>query len=861
MTFPLINHVFDANAPKSHCSWTPVIQCIALYTRNLHLASDLPVFLGVFTPHYLILHYLLLSSMGKRPYCTDGSRKKSCGFDKLARLHENIANQMLQGGKSSLSIEDLDHSDHSEGGFSIKGDYDDFIVDPASDTGPLLLSQSDSTLFQQLLQMEEHEPDNQDDEWLERDSTSVDEATINAAANNNNDLPSIFSAHTDTFSVTDRAMVELIQCCNQARTSIKFLDVFLGILKRHIHNGFDINKAPKRSNFMAQLRQRIPCPKATPIVSPSGVLIPKFSLQQQLEDLLSSAYFQDIDCCAVNGDSSIRFQQYIPAEEEGIGEVLGADWYRRTYVAKVGDSPTYLDPISGMIYHNWLFPLCVYNDKTGVGAMEGKYTLEPLMISTVIIRRDCRQKEDAWRHLGFVPNYHHGSNDEEKENDAEKSLALFHEILALLLVDLVVLQQTPPLITVNLFGEEVNIRPIIVVAFVMGDQLSQDQHCGRKKSNSGGAGRVHRSCMTSFISACGGEEGNCYPLDKGTMDRLLCIIQQGEDATSRSTLSAAMFPFPEEGGIRDAARVAAKKDRVLFESWLKLRSSVGRQIHEKMYGMYPIRNAWANICFGSNVNGIYRATLDDPMHYSSSGMFMYLANVSFKGLLPSEAKKVEKYMREDFSNRCSIRYDFPRGKFSPGFTNCTLLTSNEKVGLIFALYLCLGTKRISDIFDQSIARQQGKYVDVECCFSHLGYSQSSLNRPIESKLPRIGDKYFYSDVKNKNVAERAGRTSDGYKLPRNLSGARRIVDHLDSFGLTFVLTGGSPLDDLQTEYLAQNLWFRSARKDVTLYPYDLASLPRELNPVPTKRTCEQEKLDLAKNLLLSLRKGPPPIVI
>ena len=306
MTFPLINHVFDANAPKSHCSWTPVIQCIALYTRNLHLASDLPVFLGVFTPHYLILHYLLLSSMGKRPYCTDGSRKKSCGFDKLARLHENIANQMLQGGKSSLSIEDLDHSDHSEGGFSINGDYDDFIVDPASDTGPLLLSQSDSTLFQQLLQMEEHEPDNQGDEWLERDSTYVDEATINAAANNNNDLPSIFSAHADTFSVTDRAMVELIQCCNQARTSIKFLDVFLGILKRHIHNGFDINMAPKRSNFMAQLRQRIPCPKATPIVSPSGVLIPKFSLQQQLEDLLSSAYFQDIDCCAVNGDSSIH---------------------------------------------------------------------------------------------------------------------------------------------------------------------------------------------------------------------------------------------------------------------------------------------------------------------------------------------------------------------------------------------------------------------------------------------------------------------------------------------------------------------------------------------------------------------------
>ena len=139
--------------------------------------------------------------------------------------------------------------------------------------------------------------------------------------------------------------------------------------------------------------------------------------------------------------------------------------------------------------------------------------------------------------------------------------------------------------------------------------------------------------------------------------------------------------------------------------------------------MYPILNAWSKISFGSNPNGIYRATLDDPMHYSSSsGMFMYLATVSFKGLLPSEAKKVEKYLRQDFSNRCSVRYDFPRGKFSPGFTNCTLLTSNEKVGLMFSLYLGLGTKRIADIFEESIIRQQGKYLDVECCYANLGFS-------------------------------------------------------------------------------------------------------------------------------------------
>ena len=84
-------------------------------------------------------------------------------------------------------------------------------------------------------------------------------------------------------------------------------------------------------------------------------------------------------------------------------------------------------------------------------------------------------------------------------------------------------------------------------------------------------------------------------------------------------------------------------------------------------------------------------------------MFMYLAEVSFGGLQPLERHKLERYLREDFSTCCSARYEFPCGKFTLGFTNCTLLTSSEKVGLIFALYLGLGTKRIADIYEVSIA--------------------------------------------------------------------------------------------------------------------------------------------------------------
>jgi Plavaka transposase len=329
----------------------------------------------------------------------------------------------------------------------------------------------------------------------------------------NEELPN-FNEGTDHFSKSDRAMIDLIKYCNKSGTSIRFFDEFMQILKRHVSVGFEITKAPTRSNFMKKLRSRITCPQAIPVLSPSSVLLPKFSMIEQIKDLLSTCYFQDINLCCVNTESTIRFHQYIASEEEGVGEVLGANWYRQTFNQKIGQNSIFIDPTSGSSFRNWLVPICIYNDKTGVGAMEGKYTLEPLMFTLAVIRRDSRQNEDAWRHMGFIPNYHVSLNEEDQEQDAEKSLALFHELLGVLLEDLVELQANPPCMTMNLFGEMVNIRLILEVAFVMGDQLSQDQHCCRKKSNSGGAGRVHHQCMTSYLSASNNVTKECYILNK-----------------------------------------------------------------------------------------------------------------------------------------------------------------------------------------------------------------------------------------------------------------------------------------------------------------------------------------------------------
>jgi hypothetical protein len=99
----------------------------------------------------------------------------------------------------------------------------------------------------------------------------------------------------------------------------------------------------------------------------------------------------------------------------------------------------------------------------------------------------------------------------------------------------------------------------------------------------------------------------------------------------------------------------------------QLRSQVARDILEKVFSSYPVKNARSRVSFGSNKDGIHCAAVDDPMHYNSSGLFSYLAEIAFGGLKPKEAKMLERYMREDCKERSSIPNLFPRGKYSSGF--------------------------------------------------------------------------------------------------------------------------------------------------------------------------------------------------
>jgi hypothetical protein len=285
----------------------------------------------------------------------------------------------------------------------------------------------------------------------------------------------------------------------------------------------------------------------------------------------------------------------------------------------------------------FLFPLIFYIDKTGTDALQ-RFSLEPLMFTTSILKQNVRELASAWRHVGIVPPC------PDPNSTAEEVMQHFHHCLDILLEELVYLQRDPPLVHLTINGETVSRRLLLPVAFVMGDQPSQDKHCGRKSANVVGAGRIHRQCMTSSIHAA------CTTLPCSPVAvRHIKVLSHLAVQSKAELISLVLDKLPDA---RKGERTPVeKKQKNTLMDHLKRRTKFARMVLETVYSMYPIRNAWSNVCFGSNEDGIYRATLDDPMHYSEAGLFLYLAQVSFVSMTTVERTTMEKKIRSRFEKK------------------------------------------------------------------------------------------------------------------------------------------------------------------------------------------------------------------
>jgi hypothetical protein len=218
-------------------------------------------------------------------------------------------------------------------------------------------------------------------------------------------------------------------------------------------------------------------------VPSSNLIVPKFSIIDQIRDIILSPTFQDINNLVVNGDPVTRFHKYIPPSGQEQLEVHSARWYQETNDMMVTDPKNYS-----------LFRIQIYIDATPTDAMQ-RFPLEPVMFTNTLFKRSKRKNSGSWRHLGFIPPC------DDPAATPKQAMQLFRDCLNVILGDLQERQRSPPEIEFYLGGILIKKQLLLPVAYIMGDQLSQDKHCGRKSVNGGGAGCLHQHCWCSFMGA------------------------------------------------------------------------------------------------------------------------------------------------------------------------------------------------------------------------------------------------------------------------------------------------------------------------------------------------------------------------
>jgi hypothetical protein len=112
-------------------------------------------------------------------------------------------------------------------------------------------------------------------------------------------------------------------------------------------------------------------------------------------------------------------------------------------------------------------------------------------------------------------------------------------------------------------------------------------------------------------------------------------------------------------------------DQWLFEaSW-----AIAKNICEFVLSMYPVKNAFDNIGFGANPFGIFRAALDDTLHFSEAGYFQYLNQTIYDPLQPKECQRLTFLSESHLGKqtlRSSCRHQYPQINFTRGFSQLTL---------------------------------------------------------------------------------------------------------------------------------------------------------------------------------------------
>ncbi len=491
------------------------------------------------------------------------------------------------------------------------------------------------------------------------------------------------------FTPEEFLMVKLTKVCNDANVPLHLVDSIVDVFQQASANGLDLASHHIRSRkyFLEHLSRKFITPTPhTVLVSieatqqhnkASGnvmetIPLTRYSFLDQAKDLISD---HDLWGNLENfkGVISSNPKNYFTAEPTSdngmVDEVTSGEWYRKTYkqCSKLAGQEKFL--ILGVI---------CYCDKTGTDVNQ-RNPLEPFTFTFTIFNRKCRYKTNAWRLLGFIPNFEAKSNASKSYGRSSavgrgRSTRNYHRCLYNLLQPLIQNQGIVDPIYMNVrIGDLVErCRIFFPLAFVIGDALSSDRMCGRYQAYS--VPRMCRACDVPY-SECDNTEYQCTYFKMKNLQKV---------ATEALKLYG-LEPYSSQDSIPH------RKDVPMLQ----------RQARDRMMKLstHIHSNAFKEVWFGANKYGILKATPHDMMHAFCHGVVVYVVRILIAPLTPAEKHRLDAMIEGVLVPlHSSQKNKYPRCNFSKGITNLTLLTAAEWIGVVFALSLITISKEGTNLW-------------------------------------------------------------------------------------------------------------------------------------------------------------------
>lgn len=342
-------------------------------------------------------------------------------------------------------------------------------------------------------------------------------------------------------SVFERQMLKLIIKLDKFGAPLYAFQEIIKWIEESIHlkllargEQSDDMKSMKRSTFIKRLRARFPDVKApsstqvaledtitTPFLSglqalnsgcclsssdqlaedfsrvPRGTTscVPHFDAKDQIMSLLKDIdLFGDPSQLYVNvtKDPDDLFWPFRHNSQEPIDGLMSGSWYQQMTKSKSFDQN-----------REFVIPLVGYIDATGTDAYS-RFRLEPFLITFGLFRPTTFAKANAWRVMGLVPDIDLDSTAKKQKKRSHpnggKSMYCrnYHKQLRAMLASLVKLQATGLEYELQIGGYKKKVRLTFPMAFIMGDQKSNNNLAGRLASHSQTVERCSRACFVSF---------------------------------------------------------------------------------------------------------------------------------------------------------------------------------------------------------------------------------------------------------------------------------------------------------------------------------------------------------------------------